>query len=140
LLHDFVLEGKHLPVVGLVVVAAQVQHAVHHGLAQVVAVLGTDHDVPQLSRAQRRSGFIDGEGEHVCGLVACSVLAVEPADAPGVDERNGQVALLDAGRCRGGKRGCAQLGRRVDEIELDDQTCWRIGGRRAGACCSAYSL
>lgn len=135
--HDFVLENKHLPIVGLVVVATQVQHTVHHGLTQVLAVLGADHHVPQLSRALHRSGFIDGEGEHVCGRVASSVLAVEPADALGAHESNGQVALLDAGRCHGGKRGGAQLGRRVDEIELDDQTCWRIGGRRAGACFSA---
>jgi hypothetical protein len=50
------------------------------------------------------------------------------------------VALLDAGRRQRGERGIAELGRSVDEVELDYQTCWRIGGRKAGACFSAYSL
>ena len=50
------------------------------------------------------------------------------------------VALAHPGRVQGGERGGAQLGRGIDEVELDYQTCWRIGGRRAGVCCSAYSL
>jgi hypothetical protein len=123
-----------------VVVAAQVQHAVDDGLAQILCVLGTDHDISQLSRADGRARFVDGEGEHVGGLVACSVAAVEIADALPVDKGDRQMPLAHPGGGEGGEGGLSQLGRSVDEIELDYQPCWRLGGRSAGACFSAYSL
>src|SRR2546426_2051716 len=42
---DGALGGKHLTVVGLVVEAHEVQHAVHDRLADVAAALRTDHHV-----------------------------------------------------------------------------------------------
>ena len=68
-LHHAVLQREHLAVVGLVVVAAEVQHAVHDGLRQVLGVLGADHDVAQLARAHRRARLVDREREHVGRLV-----------------------------------------------------------------------
>ena len=65
-----VLEREHLAVVGLVVVAAQVEHAVDDGLDQVLGVLGADHDVAELARPGGGAGLVDREREHVGGLVA----------------------------------------------------------------------
>ncbi len=63
------------------------------------------------------------------GSSSDAVLAVELADALGVDERDGQVAVRYAGRLERGQRGRAQLLRRVDEIELDrSQRAWRSPG------------
>jgi hypothetical protein len=123
-----------------VVVTTQVQHAVDNGLAQIVGVLGTDHHIAQLARTHGGARLVDRKGQHVRGSVACPVAAVELANASLVDEGDRQVPVLDPRRCQRGERGIAQLGRSVDEIELDYQTCRRIGGRRAGACFSAYSL
>ena len=55
------LQREHLAVVGLVVVAAEVEDAVDGGLGHVGAVLGADRDVAELARAGasgpcRRSG------------------------------------------------------------------------------------
>ena len=44
------LKGEHLAVVGLVVVAAEVQHPMDRRLDQVGRVLGADHDVAELAR------------------------------------------------------------------------------------------
>ena len=44
------LQREHLAVVGLVVHAEQVQHAVHDRLAQVGGVRRADHDVAELAR------------------------------------------------------------------------------------------
>jgi hypothetical protein len=123
-----------------VVVTAQVQHAMDNGLAQIVGVLGTDHHIAQLAWAHGGARLVDRKGQHVSRSVACPVAAVELANAPLVDEGDRQMPLPDARRGERGERWIAQRGRSVDEIELDYQTCRRIGGRRAGACFSAYSL
>ena len=122
------------------VVAAQMQHAVDDGLAQITRLLGTDHHVSQLPRANGRARLVDGKGQHVRGRVASPVAAVQLGDAFGVDEGDRQMAVVYSRGRQGGERDAAQLGGRVDEIELDYQTCRRIGGRSAGACFSAYSL
>jgi hypothetical protein len=123
LFQDLVLEGEHLPLVALVVVATEVKDTVYHGLDEVLGVLGADDDIAQLAGTGGRTGFIDRKREHVGGSVASSVLAVELAYAPGVDERHCHVPLPDAGRVEGGQRRHAQLARSVDEIELENQTC-----------------
>ena len=122
------------------VVAAQVQDAVDDGLAQITRVLGTDHHVSQLARANGEARLVDGKGQHVRGRVASPVAAIELRDAFGVDEGDRQMAVVDSSGRQGGERDRAQVGGRAYEIELDYQTCRRIGGRSAGACFSAYSL
>ena len=121
------LEREHLAVVRLVVVAAQVEHAVHHGLGQVLGVLRADHHVAQLARPGRRAALVHGEGQHVGGPVDAAVLAVQRADPLRVHELDREVAVLDAGRGERGQRGSAQLLGHVDEVELDQrrQPCWR---------------
>jgi hypothetical protein len=99
-----------------VVVAAQVQHAVHDGFGQILGVVGADHHVAKLARPRHRSRLVQREGEHVGGLVASPVLAVERLDALGVDQLNREMPVLDA---RGGKRRQrrrAQLLGRADEV------------------------
>ena len=49
------LQRQHLAVVGLVVVAAEVEDAVDGGLGDVGAVLGADRDVAELARAGDRA-------------------------------------------------------------------------------------
>jgi hypothetical protein len=125
-----------------VVVAAEVEDAMHRGLGHVGAVLGADRDVAELTRSGGGAGAVDREGEDVGWRVLATVLAVELADALGVDQLDGEMALLDV---RGGERrqrdGTQLLGS-ADEVQFDQfsQACWRRGPRSAGACCSAYSL
>ena len=52
--HQLRLQGQHLAVVGLVIHAGEMQRAVDDRLAQVLGVLGADHDVAELARAGRR--------------------------------------------------------------------------------------
>jgi hypothetical protein len=103
-------------------------------------VLGTDHDVSQLARADSGGRGVHWKRQHVGGSIAAAVLPVELADALRVHEGDGEVALVHAGRRQRGKGRSSELGRSVDEVELDYQTCWRLGGRSGGACFSAYSL
>jgi hypothetical protein len=103
-------------------------------------VLGTDHHIPQLSRADGRARFVDGKGQHVGRPVVCPLAAIELTHALPVDKGDGQMALAHPRGREGGERRLSQLGRSVDEVELDYQPCWRLGGRSAGACFSAYSL
>jgi hypothetical protein len=91
------LEREHLAAVGLVVVAAEVEDAVHDGLGQVLCVVRADDDVSQLARLDGRPGLINREGQHVGGLVASPVLAVELRDPRGIYQLDGEVPVLDAG-------------------------------------------
>jgi hypothetical protein len=86
-------------------------------LDDVGAVLGADRDVSQLARPRRRSGPVEREGEHVGGRVPAAMLAVQLADALGVDDLHSEMAILHAGgvECRGD--GVAQLGRHIGEID-----------------------
>ena len=86
--------------------AAEVEDAVDRGLDHVGTALGADRDVAQLAGPGGGARFVDREGEHVGRLVPAPVLAVELADALGLDELDRQVPLLDAG---GGEREPAQL-------------------------------
>ena len=95
------------------------QDAVDDGLAQVTRVLGTDHHVSQLARANGGARLVDGKGQHVRGRVASPVAPIELRDAFGVDQRDRQMAVLDSRGRQGGERDGAQLGGRVDQIELD---------------------
>jgi hypothetical protein len=94
--HHLRLEHEHLAVVGLVVEAAQVQHAVHDRLDQVVRVLGADDHVAKLARSGDRPGLVDWERQHVGRAVLAAVLAIELADALLVDQLDRQVAVADA--------------------------------------------
>ena len=84
------------------------QCAVDDGGGHVCGQLGADDDVPQLERPGRigRGRAVHREGQYVRAGVAATVLAVELADALGLDELDRQVPLLDAG---GGEREPAQL-------------------------------
>ena len=149
--HDPLLKGEHLAGVGLVVHAAQVQHAVHDRLAQVLGVLGADHHVAELGRPA-----VDREGEDVGGLVAdrCSRLS---ARIRPVDQRDGQVPVLDPARRQGRTAGArsssgASRGRdrsgagfRAAASSPPRSVLYSISLllarlRSSGACFSAYSL
>ena len=72
---DSRLQREHLAVVGLVVHADEVQGAVDDRLAQVLGVLGADHDVAELARAVPRPALVDRERQHVGRAVLAAVLA-----------------------------------------------------------------
>ena len=114
-----VLEGEHLAVVGLVVVAAEVEDAVDDGLVQrhVDAVLGADRDVAELARAGRGAEFVDREGEHVGRGVLAAVVAVQLLDPRGVDDLHREMTVVDPDR--GERRGdrLAQLGGHVRQVD-----------------------
>ena len=78
--HHAVLQRQHLAVVGLVVVARQVQHAVDGRLDQVLGVRRADHDVAELARAGGRAGAVDRERQHVGRRVDAAMLAVQLPD------------------------------------------------------------
>jgi hypothetical protein len=109
------LQLEHLAVIGLVVVAAQVQHAVDDGLLDVGGVLGTDHHVAQLARANRRARPVDGKREDVGGLVLAAVVAVQLADPLLAYQLDRQVPVQAGGakRCLGDaeelRGGCLDL-------------------------------
>jgi hypothetical protein len=119
--HYPVLESEHLAVVGFVVVAAQVQHAVDHGLRHVLGVLGADHDVAQLARAEAFAGLVDGKREDVGRAVDPAVLAVEPVDLVRVDEGDRKVAVGDTGGVESGAGGALVLGPPAVYLDLDGQ-------------------
>ena len=87
-------------------------------LGEVVGVLGADDDVAELARAGRRAGAVDREREHVGGLVAAAVVAVELADPLRVDELDREVAVVDPGRARAPPRPRRAARRDVGEVEL----------------------
>src|SRR3954462_5026962 len=97
--HHTVLKGEHLPAVGLVVVASQVQHPVDDGLDQILRVLGTDDDVAKLAWPGRRLILVDRERQDVRGLVLVAMVAVQLLDAPFVDELEREWAVRDARCC-----------------------------------------
>ena len=100
--HDLGLHGEHLAVVGLVVHAGQVQHAVHDRLDEVGRVLGADDDVAELARAQRVAVvLVDREGEDVGRPGLAALGQVELGDPLRVDELDRDVAVLDARGRRG---------------------------------------
>ena len=103
------------------VVSAEVEQAVHHRLAQVLRLVGTDHHVTQLpgSGGLRRS--VDGKGQHIGGPVEPAVVAVQLAYSLLSDQSHGHVPVLDPGRRERGERGPAQRLRGVDELELDQE-------------------
>ena len=115
---DAGLEREHLALVGLVVVAAEVEDAVDRRLGQVGGVLGADHHVAQLARAGDRSGPVDREREHVGRLVEPAVLAVELADPLArrpARPRGAPRRRRPPAERRGGRR--PQLGRDVREVD-----------------------
>ena len=139
------LEREHLAVVRLVVVAAQVEHAVHDGLGQVLGVLRADHHVAQLARPGRRAALVNGEGQHVGGTVdrrgargsargcaprATNSIARCPSSTPAA-----------ASAASAGPRSSSGTSMRSISISAR-QPCWRraCAWRSGGACFSAYSL
>jgi hypothetical protein len=84
-------------------------------------VLGADHDVTELARAERLAGLVDGERQDVGGAVDAAVLAVEPVDLVRVDERDRKVAVGDAGRVERRAGGALVLGRPAVYLDLDGQ-------------------
>ena len=111
----------------------------HDRLGEVASVLGADNDVAKLARPGGEPALVDRKRQNVGGPVDPTVLAVERADPLLVDERDGEMPLLDSGRGERGEGGPAKQLRSTDQLELD-QPCCRLASRSAGACCSAYSL
>jgi hypothetical protein len=137
--HHAVLERQHLAVVGLMVVAAEVKHAVHDRLGEVLGVLGADHHVAELARTRDRPDLVDRKREHVGRAVDPAVLAVERVDLRGADEGDREVQVAPRPRrLEPGPRGRLEprrWRRRVDDLDLD-QARLRVV-RSSGACCSA---
>ncbi len=125
------LQGEHLASVGLVVVAAEVEDAVHGGLGHVGAVLGADRHVAELARAGRRARPVDREGEHVGGRVLSPVLAVELADARGIDQLDREMAVLDPRRGERSGNRLPQLRRHVGEVEAQERGVGPCSARAA---------
>ena len=123
--HHLRLQGEHLAGVRLVVVAAQVQHAVNRRLGEVGGVLGADHDVAQLAWAGDLVGAVDRKRQHVGGLVPAPVLAVQLADPARVHQLDREVAVLDAGGRERCQRGWGELVRHVGVV---DQTTKPLPG------------
>jgi hypothetical protein len=69
--------------------------------------------------------LVHRKGEHVGGLVDVTVNPVQLLDSLRVDQRDRQVAVVDARALECRERGGPELGRRVDELELD-QVCCRL--------------
>ena len=122
----------------------EVQRAVDDGLAQVLGVLGADHDVAQLARAGARSpSLVDREREHVGRPVLAAVLAVELAIRSASTNSTATWPVLDArprrARARqpldlerGGARGAAV----ADDLDLEQRQAASArcgGGRSSGA-------
>jgi len=147
---DLALEREHLAVVGLVVHARQVQCAVDDGRAQVLRLLRADHDVAELAWSRRGTALVDRKRKDIGRLVAATVLAVELANARGIDQLDRNVAFLDPRR---GERQRAQplglLGYEApgcavqsDDVDVDQRWPYarlRLAGRSSGACFSECS-
>jgi hypothetical protein len=99
------------------VVAAEVQHAVDDRFAQVAALLGADHHVPQLTRPSRRFGAVDREGQDVGGLVETAMLAIQLPDPVRVGNLDSEMALLHIRDLESRGDRIAQLRRHIGEIE-----------------------
>jgi hypothetical protein len=133
------LESQHLAVVRLVVVAAEMEHAVNHCLDQVLGALRADHHIAQFPRPRNRPSLIDREGEDIGRLIEPAVLAVQALDLVLAYQCQCQVPVADPSRGQRAERWTSQRFRGLDEVELD-QPCCRRASRSAGACFSAYSL
>jgi hypothetical protein len=99
-----------------VVVSAEVEYSVHDRFGEVASVLGADHDVAELARPGGKPALVDRKRQHVGGTVDPAVLAVELADPIRVDERDGEVPLLDSGRSERGEGGPAKQLRGIDQL------------------------
>ena len=94
----------------------QMEDAVHDSLLDVFGVLGADHDVAELTRPGGEPALVDRKRQHVGGPVDPAVLAVERADPILVDERDGEMPLLDPGRGERGEGGPAKQLRGIDQL------------------------
>ena len=131
------LKRQHLAGVRLVVIAAEVKHAVDHRLGQVLCVFGTDDHVAQLTRAGRHAGLVDRKGEHVRGRVDAPMATVKVANLLRRNELDGYMPLPNAGRRKrrfGGRAEQGFLPR--DDLDLDQ--AFFQAERSSGACVSAY--
>ncbi len=111
------LERQHLPRVGFVVVAAEVQNAVDRRPAQIGGLLGADDDVTELARAGDPLDAVDREREHVGRLVAAAVLAVQLADPVRRDQLDREVPLEHTRRAQGGPGRRPQLPGNVRQVQ-----------------------
>ena len=130
--HHPVLEREHLAVVGLVVVAAQVQHAVDDRLGQVLGVLGADHDVAELARAGR-SGSPSSTGNESTSvgrsMPRCSRLS-------SLDRASGPTTRSPGGRRpRRPRASAASTRRAAAPPDVDDS----ISIRRASRCAAGLA-
>ena len=75
-----------------------VEAAGYHGLQEVDGVLGADHHVAKLARAERRPDLVHRERQHVGRSRLAAPGLVELGDPLRVDELDGHVAVGDARR------------------------------------------
>jgi len=106
------LAARHLPRVGLMVVAGQVQQAVQNenldfGGERMVLLArlaqGRGHADGQVAGHLFCAGTFGGKGEHVGGLVLAPELTIEPADGRVGGQQHGHLALQAHGSLRGGQ-------------------------------------
>ena len=125
------------------VVAAEVKHAVHHGLGHVGGVLAANHDVAQLARPGRVGpSAVDGKREHVGGSVAPAVVAVQRSHLVLIHERDRHMPVPHSDRCQRRPGRTAHIRRLVPvDLQFDAQRrCSERAARSSGACFSEYSL
>ena len=87
-------------------------------LAQVAALFGTDHHVPEFPRPLGGPWAIDREREHVGGAIHPSVLAIEIADSLRVHYLHREVTVLDASCFERRRNRLAQLRWDIGEIDV----------------------
>jgi hypothetical protein len=121
--HHTILERQHLTVVGLVVIAGQVQRAVDDGLDEVLGVVRADDDIAELAWPRRRPILVDRERQDVGRLVLAAVVAVQLLDALLVDQLDRQVAIGYAGGLESRLRRAPEA--RVVCLDLDQREARR---------------
>ena len=88
----------------------------HDRLGEVASVIGADHDVAELARPGGEAALVDRERQDIGGPVDPAVLAVERANPIVVDERDGEMPLLDPGRGQRGEGGPAKQLWGIDQL------------------------
>ena len=159
---QLVLQREHLAVVGLVVHAEQVQHAVDDRLAQVGGVLGADHDVAELAvrgaarrrrsapPRRRRSGTRARRSARLCRGARALSSAIRAArrrtrrrrarcSTPRLAAASSHRRATSSGRGRAGREALAED---LDVEHRRSGAADRAGGRRRplGSCARRVAL
>ena len=110
--------------ISLVVVPAEVKHAVNRRLGEVDRVLRADDDVAQFARPRDLPAVLSiGNDRTSVGSSLAAMLAVQLADPPLVHQLHREVAVLDA---RGGEHGQRSGDELVRHVRMVDQSPERV--------------